>query len=158
MNVIRYLRTVPGQVIRIDRRRLALRIARHLRPGLPAGVVKQEAIVNRWRASIQRPGAGVGKGLESEPMREFVKQDANQIDIGAVIVIQAKIKRRAIETSGVAQVHIELRIYFLRASIQIVSRQRVRQSSAVPGAGKWRVGKIAKDTVCSGRTQNRGIR
>src|SRR5207244_13588156 len=110
------------QTIRIDRRRLALRIARHLRPGLPAGVVKKEAIVNRREATRLRPGAGIGEGLKPKAVRELVKEHSNQIGIVHTVVIQSKIKRRPIQTSCVAEIYVELRIYFLRASVQIDAR------------------------------------
>ena len=51
-----------------------------------------------------------------------MKEHSNQIGIVPVVVIQSKKKRRAIQTSCVTEVYIELRIYFLRASVQIAAR------------------------------------
>jgi hypothetical protein len=59
----------------------------HLDPGFASGVIHQESVEDTRETAVLCASSGIGKGLESQPVTEFVQQNCHQVSAIAVIVI-----------------------------------------------------------------------
>lgn len=83
-------------------------------------------------------------------MPHFVQQHDDEIDIGAMVAVQAEIERRAGQATRLAQVDVEVGIDLGEGRVQRFGAiQFVSQGIRIPGAGFRRAGKVAEHGGCA---------
>ena len=93
-------------------------------------------------------------------MGELVEQYGHEINVVAVIVVQAQVPEGSGQAAGSPQTDVETGADVRLARIQVKSRALFRESGVVPGEGEfrsgegWIAGKVRKDVDRAGRAQH----
>jgi hypothetical protein len=114
---------------------------------MAAGGVEQKVIEDRrvrrsTAADEFRAGAPVRKREEPEAVRQFVRRDGNEINIGVVIIVQAEIEMNPRQTAGITKIYVESHPDFDRCGVQIASKLRIGERRRIPGAEDFGAGEI----------------
>ena len=83
-------------------------------------------VPDRGVAGQRDAGLAVGEGLEPEAVRELVHEHRDEVDVRAVVVVEAEVEARAAEAVGAPDARIELRGDLGRAAVDVGAELHAR--------------------------------
>ncbi len=82
--------TIPNQIASINRRSLSFGVG-HVDPNFSRGVIPEKSVIDTWESGSLQASVAAGKGLKTEAVSELMQQNGNEIDSGAMIIVEPEI-------------------------------------------------------------------
>src|ERR1019366_9705517 len=130
---------------------------REVVPRLAERVVVDEAVEDGRQGALERPVLILDR-VEPEPVGELVQGDREEVDVQAVIVVEAEIERGTRQAACLAEGAVELRRYVDRRAVEVRAGEPVRERLDVPGSRDGGAREIGPDGVGVGLTEDAGRR